>query len=408
MKKYIHLIFSLLFFTAIRSQPFILSGHSVGKSYGLIVLNYIDTNFKEISDTVSIIDGYFKFKGVVKGAQLAYLNNVVNADTAFGIYDRYMFIKPGLISLIFTYGDLENGVVSGSSVQREADSWKMQKAVFLNKLQPLRSSIDSVKKLLKENKLEPNNADSQIILLNRKSVILYDSIRMMDVNYVMDNTDSYLSINLLKYLIGSLPNDSIANLYSLLKENITNSSEGFSFNTVFNNYKTALTKIYPFAAININKPAPDFALYDTKDTMYLKDFLGKIILLEFWETTCFPCLISNPQIELLRKKYETRGLIVIGITTENRSQTAALNKYINNNKLHKWLHVHESKKELNPTLWRGDFSRYYNIEVPRTVLIDGKGILVYKALGYQIDDISKLEAAIISSLNIEEEALTSD
>ncbi len=398
MKKYAYLVFFLLCFTTIRSQPFILSGHSLGKTDGLIALNYIDAGFNKISDTVNIIDGSFKFEGVVKGAQHAYLNIIVNVDTAFGIYDRYIFIEPGVISLMFTYGDLENGVVSGSSVQREADLWKLQKAVFLNKLQPLRSGIDSVKALLKESKLEPDNADSQIVFLNRKAAVLYDSLRMMEVNYVIGHTDSYLSISLLKYLIGRLPNDSIVKLYSLLKDNVTNSSEGYVFNTVFNNYKTALTANYPFAAISINKPAPGFVLYNAKDTMYLKDFSGKIVLLEFWETTCYPCLISNPKIENLRKKYEMKGLVVIGITNEDRSSTKALKAYIESNNFNKWVHVHLSKTASGIIFWNGEFNNYYNIEVPRTILIDKNGNIVYKKIGYQIDDVLKLEEVILENI----------
>lgn len=374
-----------------------------------MVLNYTNDQFQTFADTVKVVDGNFQFTGLVKGAQYAYLQNIVDGEHLYGAYDRYIFISPGTILVSFTYGNLGSGIVTGSAVQQEADALNLQKSSLLKQLQPLRLAMDSLKALLSEGKLNEDTASSQLAVLAKKTRPIYDSAREMDIHYIIDHSHSFLSLNILMYQIGRVSNDSIDHLYALLADDVRNSSEGHVFNKYYNDYKTALTREYAFASITLNEPAPAFSIYKNREeTRHLKDFSGKIILLEFWETTCFPCLISNPQIELLRKKYEANGLIVIGITTEGRSQTAALNKYIKNNRFHKWLHVHESKKELNPELWRGDFSRYHNIEVPRTVLIDGKGILVYKALGYQIDDISKLEAAIISSLNKEEEALTSD
>lgn len=61
------------------------------------------------------------------------------------------------------------------------------------------------------------------------------------------------------------------------------------------------------------QPAPDWNLKDiTGRSIRLRDYKGKVVLLNFWATWCSPCLAEIPELVKWQKKYP--GLQIIGIT----------------------------------------------------------------------------------------------
>ena len=46
----------------------------------------------------------------------------------------------------------------------------------------------------------------------------------------------------------------------------------------------------------ISKPAPDFTVSDGKSTVHLASYRGKIVLLNFWESHCAPCITELPSL----------------------------------------------------------------------------------------------------------------
>jgi len=45
----------------------------------------------------------------------------------------------------------------------------------------------------------------------------------------------------------------------------------------------------------------------------LKSLRGKVVLLDFWAFDCEPCIQAMPHIRALYDRYESRGLVVIGV-----------------------------------------------------------------------------------------------
>lgn len=71
------------------------------------------------------------------------------------------------------------------------------------------------------------------------------------------------------------------------------------------------------AAIQIAKAAPDFSLQDVNGKTYrLSDFKGKTIILNFWSTTCAPCVAEIPSLNNLYRDLKGSGLIVLGISLD--------------------------------------------------------------------------------------------
>jgi peroxiredoxin len=73
----------------------------------------------------------------------------------------------------------------------------------------------------------------------------------------------------------------------------------------------------------VGKPAPEFALKDVNGReITLASLRGKPVLLDFWATWCEPCREEMPQIQALYDQFKDKGLIVVGIDTDEPAETA--------------------------------------------------------------------------------------
>src|SRR5689334_10256855 len=60
---------------------------------------------------------------------------------------------------------------------------------------------------------------------------------------------------------------------------------------------------------------PQFALKDVNgDIVRLRDYRGKVVLINFWATWCPPCRAEMPDLVRLQRDYGKEGLQIIGIT----------------------------------------------------------------------------------------------
>src|SRR4051794_31315568 len=65
------------------------------------------------------------------------------------------------------------------------------------------------------------------------------------------------------------------------------------------------------------KPAPVFALKDSPGKVAsVKDYRGKILLLDFWATWCHGCTQEMPWFVAFHRKYASKGLSVVGVSLD--------------------------------------------------------------------------------------------
>ena len=119
--------------------------------------------------------------------------------------------------------------------------------------------------------------------------------------------------------------------------------------------------------------APAFELPDMDNEIQsLKQFKGKVIMLNFWATWCPPCRREMPSMEALYQDYKDRPFIVI-----------AINEWESEEIVFPFL----GQLSVFPTFpilfdQSGDLSKQYNVKgLPTTFIINKQGQIVYRAIG---------------------------
>jgi thiol-disulfide isomerase/thioredoxin len=71
---------------------------------------------------------------------------------------------------------------------------------------------------------------------------------------------------------------------------------------------------------------PEVALAPLKDvngaSFKLADFFGKVTVVNFWATWCGPCRREIPELVKLHKEFQSRGVEMIGLTSEDPGASA--------------------------------------------------------------------------------------
>jgi cytochrome c biogenesis protein CcmG/thiol:disulfide interchange protein DsbE len=70
-------------------------------------------------------------------------------------------------------------------------------------------------------------------------------------------------------------------------------------------------------SVKERKAAPDFSLQDSSGkTVTLKEYRGKVVLLDFWATWCHGCKQEIPWFSEFHKTYGAKGLAVVGVSMD--------------------------------------------------------------------------------------------
>jgi cytochrome c biogenesis protein CcmG/thiol:disulfide interchange protein DsbE len=75
--------------------------------------------------------------------------------------------------------------------------------------------------------------------------------------------------------------------------------------------------------LNASSATPDFTLPDQAGKkVSLKDFRGKLVMLNFWASWCEPCREEMPTMERLYQEFKNKGFVILGVDVKDRKKDA--------------------------------------------------------------------------------------
>jgi peroxiredoxin len=145
--------------------------------------------------------------------------------------------------------------------------------------------------------------------------------------------------------------------------------------------------IFPLASSDLpelGQKAPDFELRNlkTKQPHRLSQYVGKIIVLDFWATWCPPCKKSLPKLALIAKTY-SEDVQILAISIDDSEDNAY--RFIVDNKID-MLTLYDDEKEV--------VGSYDIPAMPTLFIIDRDGVIRSLFEGYTEDSLEEIEEKI--------------
>lgn len=113
--------------------------------------------------------------------------------------------------------------------------------------------------------------------------------------------------------------------------------------------------------------------YEGRD-VDLRDYQGKIVVLNFWATWCGPCRFEIPALVEMRNEYDPEQVAIIGVSLDQVSAEQAqplLGKFVERYAIN-YPVVHDGKFELIRTYFKQNLN---SVAVPMTYVFDQQGRL---------------------------------
>jgi peroxiredoxin len=109
------------------------------------------------------------------------------------------------------------------------------------------------------------------------------------------------------------------------------------------------------------------------------DYDGKVLIVDFWATWCPPCRKEVPGFIRLQKEYGDRGLVILGFSTDKDPETH--DRWVKEQGLN-YLSIYVNTDEGKEV-----FDQFQKVigeisSIPTTLVIDRKGQIVYRHVGY--------------------------
>ena len=94
---------------------------------------------------------------------------------------------------------------------------------------------------------------------------------------------------------------------------------GYVFNNWQHKQKLSETKLTTSDAAVVSNVRPLFKLKDLEDKVRdVKEWDGKVLMINFWATWCPPCRREMPAFIELQEKYKDKGFTIIGIALDEK------------------------------------------------------------------------------------------
>lgn len=368
------------------AQSFSLSGKVANAKMAIGQMIYLKfkQNGKEVKDSTKIVNGSYSFKGTILYPVKATLQLKV-ADSVETYYNTRHFLKEYSYSFYLEKGSitaesratLNKSLVKGSAAESDANELETM-------LKPYHA--EGNKLYTDEGKPAYERKDSTAIAAYTKKMYAnehrIDSVRKA---FMLSHLQSGLALDMIKeYTRSILDPTEIGPLFQQLQSSLKNSDEGKSYAARIHEAKKTATGTI----------APDFSLKNPEGKeISLSSLRGKLVLLDFWGSWCYPCRASHPHLKKLYEEYKSKGFEILGVSSESgkpedhQKWTTAIREDGMN-----WINVlsNTSRSERS----KGILNEYSVMVFPTKVLIDKNGVILRRFAGNTPENAEALEKVV--------------
>ena len=277
-------------------SSFIVEGEILGMDSGSI---RISSHAQGLIAYVPFRNGNFFFCGNVKS--LEQIRFTVNGD----YYDHVFYVEPGKIKIKYVYqskftasgtieNDLSNYFQDTLNKKNSERFWELSNRIELAlKNEDLQQYLNLIDSLIITEKAFFKTVDEAI------SQKRFGDYLLAYVNYYYINYGYFMERK---------------SIYDQLPDSIKNSVSGKQALDFFNNTKKK-------NASQNNVSAYQFTLRDiNNNSIALKKFKGKIIVLDFWASWCLPCIKTLPLLKKIQASDVSKNVIYMSVSIDKKEK----------------------------------------------------------------------------------------
>lgn len=372
---------------AAQGQDFKLSGNVGSATYSsnnYIYLSYVQDD-QTFTDSCLLKGGEYHFNGALRYPAEARLYLRVT-DSVMQYYNTTRLLKPfeyvffldkGTLTAA-SKGELRQTTLQGSAAEDDRQAIQQQLAA-------IREQGEREYGRERENVYRANDT-AGIARVSRKMSANDREQQAARLRFLQTHPQTGIALALLaEYTRTKIDLTEIDPVYSNMLPALRSSPEGTA-------YGIRLKKARQTAP---GMPAPEITLKDRNGkTVSLSGLKGKVVLLDFWGSWCYPCRMSHPHLRELYDRYRSKGFEILGVSNERGEPATWHDKWtkaLDTDKM-TWLNVLNTAASTDKE--KGILNDYDVKAYPTKFVIDRNGKIVVKLVGNSPASHDELEAQL--------------